>query len=117
MASGTRETKKALASLSILSCRGVRAPFDPCGFLSLSKTLCFVSCMQRDMIYPHIASHDAQHGTNALFVRNMTDACYKFSTWHKAAAPQPAKPALPQPAKVCSCQTVDESGAFSFPRF
>ena len=83
---------------------GVSTPLLRCCWGNL---LAFITCclarMQRDMIYPHIASHDAAHGTNALFVRNLTDACYKFSSWHKAALLPPAPPAaLSQPAKVCS---------------
>ena len=40
--------------------------------------------MQRDQIYPHIASHDAKHSTFALWTRGLTDAAHNFSAWRDA---------------------------------
>ena len=37
--------------------------------------------MQRDKIYPHIASHDAALGINAAWLQCLTDANFKFSQW------------------------------------
>ena len=37
--------------------------------------------MQRDKIYPHIASHDAALGINAAWLHCLTDANFKFSQW------------------------------------
>ena len=37
--------------------------------------------MQRDKVYPHIASHDAALGINAAWLNCLTDANFKFSQW------------------------------------
>ena len=37
--------------------------------------------VQKEKIYPHIASHDAAHGINAAWLRCLTDANFKFSQW------------------------------------
>ena len=61
------------------------SPFCYCHLVK-SGCACFCSvifsiAVQKEKIYPHIASHDAAHGINAAWLRCLTDANFKFSQW------------------------------------
>ena len=60
-------------------------PFYSCSPAESGHTyLCsirFAHAVQREKIYPHIASHDAAHGINAAWLRCLTDANFRFSQW------------------------------------
>lgn len=51
----------------------------------------FVCGVQRARIYPHIASYDAENGTNAAWLSCLTEGNFRFSEWHTSALVQPVQ--------------------------